>query len=121
MNSESSSSKMSQLERKVNQILMYIFVFQVILCLTACVCFGLFMQKNSIHIRNIHKNNFSAHGDSILIFFSYFILINSMIPISLIVSMEIVKMSQSYFIIKDNLMFSEYRNKSASVKSASLN
>lgn len=44
-----------------------------------------------------------------------------MIPISLIVSMEIVKMFQKYFIEKDQLMFSILRKKYVSVQSSSLN
>ena len=64
---------------------------------------------------------YSTAIDSLLIWCTYFVLLNTMIPISLIVSIEIVKMSQSYFINKDNLMYSEYRKKGASVKSASLN
>ena len=59
--------------------------------------------------------------DSILIFFTYFVLINTMIPISLIVSIEIVKVSQSYFINKDKLMYSDFRKKYVQVKTASLN
>jgi len=54
-------------------------------------------------------------------FLSYFVLLNTMIPISLIVSIEIVKMSQSYFIDKDRLMFSTFRNRGVTVRSASLN
>jgi magnesium-transporting ATPase (P-type) len=49
------------------------------------------------------------------------VLLNTMIPISLIVSIEIVKMSQSYFIDKDKLMYSDFRKKYCNVKSASLN
>jgi len=46
---------------------------------------------------------------------------NTMIPISLIVSIEIVKMFQKYFIEKDQLMYSSYRKNYVSVKTASLN
>lgn len=56
-----------------------------------------------------------------MIFFTYFVLINTMIPISLIVSIEIVKVSQSYFINKDKLMYSDFRKKYVQVKTASLN
>lgn len=59
--------------------------------------------------------------DSFITFLTYFVLMNTMIPISLIVSMEIVKMFQKYFIEKDQLMFSNLRNKYVSVQSASLN
>ena len=44
-----------------------------------------------------------------------------MIPISLIVSIEIVKVVQSYFINKDRFMYSRFRKKGTEVKSASLN
>jgi magnesium-transporting ATPase (P-type) len=44
-----------------------------------------------------------------------------MIPISLVVSIEIVKIFQSYFINKDKLMYSEFRKRNVDVKSASLN
>lgn len=59
--------------------------------------------------------------DAFVQFLTYFVLMNTMIPISLIVSMEIVKMFQKYFIEKDQLMFSIYRNRYVSVHSASLN
>lgn len=44
-----------------------------------------------------------------------------MIPISLIVSMEMVKFFQMIFIEKDQLMYSDYRKRGVQVKSASLN
>jgi magnesium-transporting ATPase (P-type) len=44
-----------------------------------------------------------------------------MIPISLIVSLEIVKSVQAMFIQSDVLMFSKLRNKGCKVFSASLN
>lgn len=59
--------------------------------------------------------------DGFLIFLTYFVLLNTMIPISLIVSMEMVKMFQKYFIEKDKLMHSTLRNKNVTVQSASLN
>lgn len=43
-----------------------------------------------------------GHGKlAFLNFFSYFILLNTMIPISLIVSLEMVKVVQAYFIAND--------------------
>lgn len=59
--------------------------------------------------------------DSFLIFLTYFVLLNTMIPISLIVTMEMVKLFQKYFIEKDQLMYSSYRKKYVSVQSSSLN
>ena len=42
MNSKSSSSKMSQVERKVNKVLLFIFLTQIILCLICGILFGVF-------------------------------------------------------------------------------
>jgi P-type E1-E2 ATPase len=82
---------------------------------------GVFRAKNQDAFYYLDWSKFSNGFDSFLMFFVYFVLINTMIPISLIVSIEIVKMCQSYFIMKDNLMYSEFRKKWVEVKSASLN
>lgn len=121
MNSDSSSEKMSQIEHKVNSILALILALQLVLCLIVAILDGNFVSRYSSDYYYIEFGDYSIGLDGFLIFCTYFVLINTMIPISLIVSIEIVKMSQSYFIDKDRLMFSEFRKKSANVKSASLN
>lgn len=106
MNSESSAQKMSQIERKVNNILIFILLFQITLCITISILYYIKTRTPHHQIPYIPIPVQTPVADAIIIFFSYLILINSMIPISLIVSMEVVKMTQSYFINKDNLMFS---------------
>jgi len=121
MNSDSSSEKMSQVENKVNIILGIILLLQMILCFIIAVLDGVFLNNYGPTHTYLHASLNSVPADSILMWCTYFVLINTMIPISLIVSMEGVKMSQSYFINKDQLMYSSFRKKSANVKSASLN
>lgn len=121
MNSDSSSEKMSQIEHKVNAVLGMILLFQLILCLIIAILAGVFISNHRFTDYYILFGTYSDGADAALIFCTYFVLINTMIPISLIVSIEIVKMSQSYFIDRDNLMYSNFRKKNASVKSASLN
>jgi phospholipid-transporting ATPase len=58
---------------------------------------------------------------SFLVFFSYFLLYNTMIPISLIVSMEFVKVFQSYFIEKDIDMYVAQRDKFAKANTSTIN
>jgi len=51
---------------------------------------------NAIYITSKHKyleEEDNPYYQSLLTFFTYFILINTMIPISLIVSLEMVKMA----------------------------
>ena len=55
-----------------------------------------------------------------LIFFTYFLLLNTFIPISLIVSTEIIKMIQGIFIGWDILLYSKWRHCFCSVKSVSI-
>lgn len=121
MNADSSSEKMSQIEVKVNGVLGVILLLQFILCLIIAILCGVFISNNRSSDDYIDFGSNSTGLDSFLIFCSYFVLINTMIPISLIVSIEIVKMSQSYFIDRDRLMYSEFRKKYSNVKSASLN
>lgn len=47
-------------------------------------------------IRLTNKDHYSM-----ITFFTYFLLLNTMIPISLIVSLEFVRLFQAYFLAKD--------------------
>jgi magnesium-transporting ATPase (P-type) len=87
MNSDSSSVKMSQVEVKVNYILGLILLLQIFLCIILGILYGSFRYINEVNHNYIDWNQETVIVDSILIFFSYVVLINTMIPISLIVSM----------------------------------
>ena len=121
MNSDSSSEKMSQIQIKVNAILGIILLIQLVLCFITAILDGVFIKQNKSTDTYIIFGSYSIGLDAFLMFCSYFVLINTMIPISLIVSIEIVKFCQSYFIDKDRLMFSNFRKKGANVKSSALN
>ncbi len=58
--------------------------------------------------------------NGIVSFFSYFLLMNTLLPISLIVSLEIVKVIQSYFIVNDVRIYSQERDRKAKVSSTSI-
>jgi magnesium-transporting ATPase (P-type) len=92
-----------------------------VLCAILGALDGAFLNSNSSTHRYILWGSNSAVGDGFLMFCTYLVLLNTMIPISLIVSIEIVKMSQSYFIDNDKFMYSAFRQKGAKVRSASLN
>ena len=121
LNSESSSIKMSQIEVKVNKILAFILLVQFLCCLTVGILAGFFRSDNMTANQYILWTEYSPIADGVLAFFTYFVLINTMIPISLVVSIEVVKFSQSIFIDRDKLMYSDLRKKFVNVKSASLN
>jgi magnesium-transporting ATPase (P-type) len=106
MNSDSESEKMSQIEIKVNYILGIILALQVVLCMILGILDGVFLNNNLANNKYIIFSGYSSSLDGFLMWCTYMVLLNTMIPISLIVSIEIVKVSQSYFIDKDKLMYS---------------
>ena len=120
LNSSESVNKMSQIEVKVNKLLGFILLTQLTLSFICGILSGVFTRDHVSTDTYIIWSN-SAAVDGILAFFTYFVLVNTMIPISLIVSIEIVKVVQSYFINKDKFMYSRFRKKGTQVKSASLN
>jgi len=99
-----------------------ILILQIVMCLLLAILNGVFLNNNKTNNSSyIVFSSYPTSTDSFLIWCTYMVLLNTMIPISLIVSIEIVKMSQSYFIDKDKLMYSDFRKKYCNVKSASLN
>jgi phospholipid-translocating P-type ATPase (flippase) len=57
----------------------------------------------------------------LIAFFTFLLLLNTMIPISLIVSIEMVKYFQGFFMNNDVLMYSKVKEKFVKVNSCSLN
>jgi magnesium-transporting ATPase (P-type) len=112
---------MSQIEIKVNYILGIILVIQLVLCLVCAIGYGITRNQNQAGDFYVDWPSYGVPLDGFISFLTYFVLMNTMIPISLVVSMEVVKMFQKYFIEKDQLMYSDYRRKYVSVQSASLN
>lgn len=98
-----------------------ILAIQIVLCIVCAIGYGITRTNHQESDTYIDWPSYSVPVDGFITFLTYFVLMNTMIPISLIVSMEIVKMFQKYFIEKDQLMFSNLRNKYVSVQSASLN
>ena len=56
----------------------------------------------------------------VITFFSYLLLLNTMLPISLFVTLEILKMCEAWFVQQDYHLYSIERDKSALVSSSSL-
>jgi magnesium-transporting ATPase (P-type) len=81
---------MSQIEIKVNYILGFIILLQIILCLICGIVYGNLrnnnQQPNKIN-DYISWPDYSLAVDGFLVFLTYIALLNTMIPISLIVSM----------------------------------
>jgi phospholipid-transporting ATPase len=127
--------KLSSVESLLNKLLLGIFVLEILLSIASCICHSLyFKNKEKIIISNSSINDnealsnawvdylpFSLAIDSLLTFFTYITLLNTMIPISLIVTLELVKIVQGLFIGVDAESYSFNRKKYITTNSVSLN
>ncbi|CEG44963.1 p-type atpase (p-atpase) superfamily [Plasmopara halstedii] len=99
-NARAAHHKFSHLEMRLNQILWLVFFIQVLLCaIAACVHY--------IHL-DIKHLNYAGDEHSkleiLLLFLSFLVLMNTLIPISLVVTIEIIKTVHAKFITWDNRM-----------------
>ena len=122
-NSKDPVTKYSSVEKLMNQALIYIFIFQGILCIISAVLRGFYYNKNNL--KKAHDGfgytMYSYTKESFFNYFTYLLLLNTLIPISLIITMEVVKLFQGYFMQKDKYSFSHLRKKFLRVNSVSLN
>ena len=102
MNCGESESKMSWVEKRVNVLMVFIFLIQCFLILTVAGLRTYWVLNYTNMVIDFHLEPVSV--EVLLAFSNYFILLNTMIPISLIVSIELVKSIQGYFITEDRLM-----------------
>jgi phospholipid-translocating ATPase len=65
--------------------------------------------------------NENSAVEGVIRFFTWFIILSQMVPISLLVSTELVKFGQAVFIAWDNLMYYAPNDKEAVVLSSQLN
>jgi len=120
LNSKKPRLKMSKVEKNLNYFLLLVF-FLLIICCIAC---SINHHFNYISHKKFYDNFIilkdSPNIESFICFFTYFLLLNTLIPISLIVSTEIIKMIQGIFIRWDISLYSKVRHCFCGVKSISI-
>jgi len=139
LNINKSNGKSSHLELLINKLMILIFCFQLSLCLVCAILSSLMFSSTffrsisnpllnkqsyiifvdeTVSSNGYYNNSFYAGLTS---FFAYLLLFNTLIPISLVVTLEMVKYGQSFFMMWDFEMNSKLRNKFVEVNSCSLN
>ena len=99
-NSEKSKEKRSHLDKKTNFMMIYVLFLQIAFCLVSVLgnfSWNYLNAEDHMYLQIEDNPEFSCF----LSFFTYFLLNNTMIPISLIVSLDFVKLAQAYFITND--------------------
>ena len=133
-NAKESKIKFSSVELLMNKLLYFILILQLILSIISSIMHKIYYDKNKklileddkITQKDINKNyidylDYKLSIDSLLSFFTYFLLLNTLIPISLIITLEIVKIIQGIFIKIDIKGYSFIRKKFIKPQSISLN
>ena len=118
-NSGEGSSKVSFVEKKMNTYTIYILILQTILCLI-CSLLNLTRCNDVTNITLVAKDE-NCISEFFLTWARYLLLLNTLLPISLIVSLEFVKFGQGYYMEKDNNMYVEHNDKFIKIFNCSIN
>jgi phospholipid-transporting ATPase len=120
LNSKKGRIKFSRVERLMSRLLTFILGLQVVLCVI-CAALNNYYNNNYVYNNVYIGNDNEAILDSVIAYFTYTLLLNTMIPISLIITLEIVKVIQGFFMTMDVEMCSLLRQKFVKAGSISLN
>ncbi|CAI2358814.1 unnamed protein product [Moneuplotes crassus] len=126
--------KQTHIEKRLNKVVIFLILFQTALCLMISFLAANYNQRNGITtnsedeaegsiylFKDPSSSNTNVLLDALLGFLKFFLLLSSILPISLLVSLEVIKVLQSMFIFGDPKMFSVSINQSCKVMSVSLN
>ncbi|XP_074651966.1 phospholipid-transporting ATPase ID-like isoform X2 [Tubulanus polymorphus] len=130
MNSGKTTFKRTNIDRLVNIIIIGIFLFLLATCLMCTIgCgvwetmlghkFSVFLQWDSY----IPKDSVIAGATviAIMVFLSYIIILNTVVPISLYVSVEVLRIAHSWWIDWDRKMYYAKTNTPAKARTTTLN
>lgn len=123
MNSRASPSKQSNLEKTVNKCIMIVFCTLALLCVTGCLGYSLDLSwgKETAWYMSKLPPGKSAALDNFESLGTFLILFNNFVPISLQVTMEMVKLFQAFLIEWDETMYYEPRDMPALARTSNLN
>lgn len=109
-NSKTPPIKVSNVMKLMNKLLYSVFAFQLILCFLFSIGFIIWQNSRLESLSYLQKYNglfeeikpTAKMNDLILKFFTFLVAYSHMIPISLYVAMELVKLGQGFLINYDN-------------------
>ncbi|XP_072995802.1 phospholipid-transporting ATPase 1-like isoform X1 [Typha latifolia] len=137
MNSTASPSKRSKLESYMNRETLWLSVFLFVMCAVVATGMGLWLKSHMHQLDTLpyYRRKFFTRGRDngkdykfydipMEIFFSFLssvIIFQIMIPISLYITMELVRLGQSYFMIEDRRMYDSSSDSRFQCRSLNIN
>ncbi len=104
----------------MSRLIQFILLLQFLLCIVAAILN--YIYAVNVMQRSVYLGVFDNLGlYAFLSYFTYMLLLNTMVPISLIISLDIIKFLQGYFLSVDVEMYSQIREKFVKAGSISLN
>ncbi|XP_005401072.1 PREDICTED: phospholipid-transporting ATPase FetA-like isoform X2 [Chinchilla lanigera] len=123
-NSGKSTFKRTHIDRLVNVLVLWIFLLLVIICFIIAVGHSIWQSKIGYYFQSFlpwEDYISSSVVSAALIYWSYFIILNTMVPISLYISVEIIRLGNSFYINWDRKMFYAPMNTPAQARTTTLN
>ncbi|NWW32479.1 AT8B2 ATPase, partial [Panurus biarmicus] len=123
-NSGRTKFKRTSIDRLMNTLVLWIFGFLV--CMGVILAIGNAIWEHEVGVcfqiylpwdEGVHSAFFSGF----LSFWSYIIILNTVVPISLYVSVEVIRLGHSYFINWDKKMYCAKRRMPAEARTTTLN
>ncbi|WOL16355.1 phospholipid-transporting ATPase 1 [Canna indica] len=135
LNSSGASSKRSRLETHMNRETLFLSAILVMLCSAVSVCSGIWLTNHEDELELMqffrkrdysagNDKNYNYYGIAMQVFFIFLmavIVFQIMIPISLYISMELVRLGQAYFMIRDTNLYDESSNSRFQCRALNIN
>ncbi|XP_018428668.1 PREDICTED: phospholipid-transporting ATPase ID-like, partial [Nanorana parkeri] len=123
-NSGRTTLKRTSIDRLMNILVLWIFVFLAVMCIILAIGNGIWESKQGYYFQvflpwaeGVHNAAFSGF----LMFWSYVIILNTVVPISLYVSVEIIRLGNSFYINWDRKMYYPKKDTPAEARTTTLN
>ncbi|KAJ4970123.1 hypothetical protein NE237_003222 [Protea cynaroides] len=137
LNSTASPSKRSRLETYMNRETLWLSVFLFVMCAVVALGMGLWLEqhRNELDTLPYYRKRYFTSGryngrtykyyglamETFFSFLSSIIVFQIMIPISLYITMELVRLGQSYFMIEDKHMYDSRSDSRFQCRSLNIN
>lgn len=126
LNALKSRPKKSKIEVKMNFYILFLVLIQFTICLLACVTNGAWTLRRGEGIWYLgfaytEQTSQTYFQLFVVEFMLWFVALMNFVPISLLVTVELVKFAQAYFIMQDHYLYDISKDIYGKVQSSNLN
>eukprot|EP00850_Spirogloea_muscicola_P020622 SM000222S06963 [mRNA] locus=s222:11950:18877:- [translate_table: standard] len=124
LNSSGAQSKRSRLEVLMNREIVVLACLLGVLCFIGALGMGLWLDRHDVHTLPYYGAAHSYHGklgEAVLNFFSVLIVCQIMVPISLYISLELMRLGQAFFMSHDRHMVDGATGRGLQVRALNIN